>query len=49
MPSTPESPEVSAPLLEIDQLSVRFGAATVVHDLSLSIQAGEKFALVGES
>jgi microcin C transport system ATP-binding protein len=40
---------VSAPLLEIDQLSVRFGAATVVHDLSLSIQAGEKFALVGES
>ncbi|NDG40878.1 MAG: ABC transporter ATP-binding protein [Betaproteobacteria bacterium] len=40
---------MSAALLEIDQLSVRFGAATVVQDLSLSIQAGEKFALVGES
>ena len=37
------------PLLEIDRLSVRFGAATVVNDVSFTIQAGEKFALVGES
>ena len=36
-------------LLEIDRLSVRFGASTVVDDVSFSIDAGEKFALVGES
>jgi microcin C transport system ATP-binding protein len=39
----------AAPLLEIDKLSVRFGAATVVDHVSFSIAAGEKFALVGES
>jgi microcin C transport system ATP-binding protein len=38
-----------APLLEVDGLSVRFGASTVVDDVSFSIAAGEKFALVGES
>jgi len=37
------------PLLAIDHLSVRFGDATVVNDVSFSINAGEKFALVGES
>jgi microcin C transport system ATP-binding protein len=37
------------PLLEIDQLSVRFGASTVVDRLSLTIAAGEKLGLVGES
>ncbi len=37
------------PLLEIDHLCVRFGASTVVDDVSFSINAGEKFALVGES
>ncbi len=36
-------------LLEIDHLSVRFGASVVVDDVSFSIAAGEKFALVGES
>jgi microcin C transport system ATP-binding protein len=36
-------------LLEIDRLTVRFGASTVVNDVSFSIGAGEKFALVGES
>ena len=36
-------------LLEVDQLSVRFGAATVVDAVSFNIAAGEKFALVGES
>jgi microcin C transport system ATP-binding protein len=40
---------MSSPLLEVDQLSVRFGAATVVDRVSFSIDAGEKFALVGES
>ena len=36
-------------LLAIEHLSVRFGASTVVDDVSLAIAAGEKFALVGES
>ena len=36
-------------LLEIDKLSVRFGASTVVDQVSFAIAAGEKFALVGES
>ena len=38
-----------AELLEVEHLSVRFGASTVVDDISFSIAAGEKFALVGES
>jgi len=36
-------------LLEIDHLSVRFGASVVVNDVSFTVAAGEKFALVGES
>ena len=36
-------------LLDIQDLSVSFGAATVVDGVSFSIAAGEKFALVGES
>jgi len=36
-------------LLAIRNLSVRFGAATVVDDVSFTVEAGEKFALVGES
>ncbi|MBO9538164.1 dipeptide ABC transporter ATP-binding protein [Herbaspirillum sp.] len=40
---------MSAPLLEVKNLSVRFGASTVVDDVSFSIAPGEKFALVGES
>ena len=36
-------------LLSIEQLTVRFGASTVVDDVSFAIAAGEKFALVGES
>ncbi len=40
---------VTAPLLQIDRLSVRFGAATVVNEVSFEIAPGEKFALVGES
>ena len=39
----------AAPLLEIEHLSVRFGATTVVDDVSFSVAPGEKFALVGES
>jgi microcin C transport system ATP-binding protein len=40
---------MNTPLLDIDHLSVRFGASTVVNDVSFSVAAGEKFALVGES
>jgi len=36
-------------LLEVDHLTVRFGASTVVNDVSFNIAPGEKFALVGES
>ncbi|MDP1900122.1 MAG: dipeptide ABC transporter ATP-binding protein [Rubrivivax sp.] len=36
-------------MLEVDRLSVRFGASTVVDDVSFAIATGEKFALVGES
>ena len=36
-------------LLALENLSVRFGAALVVDDVSFTIAPGEKFALVGES
>jgi microcin C transport system ATP-binding protein len=36
-------------LLDIQNLSVKFGASTVVDNVSFSIAPGEKFALVGES
>jgi len=36
-------------LLEIDRLSISFGATCVVDDVSLAIQPGEVLALVGES
>ena len=36
-------------LLSVEHLSVSFGAATVVDDVSFTIEPGEKFALVGES
>ncbi|MDQ6681434.1 MAG: dipeptide ABC transporter ATP-binding protein [Pseudomonadota bacterium] len=37
------------PLLQIDHLSVRFGASTAVDGVSFTVASGEKFALVGES
>ena len=36
-------------LLQVNHLSVRFGSATVVDDVSFTMAPGEKFALVGES
>ena len=36
-------------LLQVEHLTVRFGSATVVDDVSFTIAPGEKFALVGES
>ncbi|WDZ94972.1 dipeptide ABC transporter ATP-binding protein [Herbaspirillum sp. WKF16] len=43
------SAQNGTPLLEVRNLTIRFGAATVVDDISFSIAPGEKFALVGES
>jgi len=40
---------MAQPLLEVDHLTVRFGASVVVDDVSFAIAPGEKFALVGES
>jgi microcin C transport system ATP-binding protein len=41
---------MSAPnLLEVQNLTIAFGASTVVQDVGFSIAPGEKFALVGES
>jgi microcin C transport system ATP-binding protein len=40
---------MTGPLLQVDGLTVRFGAHVVVDGVSFSIAAGEKFALVGES
>src|SRR5439155_1194573 len=47
MSSSPDSSP--SPLLAVEHLSVRFGASTVVDDVSFSIAPSEKFALVGES
>ena len=40
---------MSAPLLDIRRLAVRFGATEAVREVSFTIGAGERFALVGES
>ena len=40
---------VSAPLLQVQDLRVRFGDKEVVKGVSFDVQAGEKLALVGES
>jgi microcin C transport system ATP-binding protein len=40
---------MSQPLLSIENLHIAFGAKTVVDNLSLRIDAGERVALVGES
>jgi peptide/nickel transport system ATP-binding protein len=37
------------PLLAVDDLSIAFGAATVVEGVSFALRAGETVALVGES
>ncbi|WP_375449837.1 dipeptide ABC transporter ATP-binding protein [uncultured Devosia sp.] len=36
-------------LLEVDGLTVRFGAKTVLADMAVSLERGERFGIVGES
>ena len=47
--ASPVSGTAPPPLLEVRDLSVRFGNATVVDGVSFFVRPGEKFALVGES
>lgn len=36
-------------MIRVEELSVRFGGTTVLHDVSFDVAQGESFALVGES
>jgi len=36
-------------LLEVSGLSIRFGATEAVHDVSFTLQRGERFGIIGES
>ncbi|WP_319943254.1 ABC transporter ATP-binding protein [Nocardia aurantia] len=49
MNAAPASPPDTAPVLDIRELSVRFGARTVVDKVTLRVGRGEVVALVGES
>jgi phospholipid/cholesterol/gamma-HCH transport system ATP-binding protein len=49
-PPTDAAPERSTgPVLEIDHVSVRFGAQQVLRDITLSIASGETLVILGES
>jgi len=49
-PPTDAAPERSTgPVLEIDHVSVRFGAQQVLRDITLSIPGGETLVILGES
>ena len=41
--------DIHQPLVQIRDLTIRFGRKTVVDHLNLEISAGERFAIVGES
>ncbi len=42
-------PVAGAPILRVEELSIRFGEREVVHEISFEIGAGETLGLVGES
>jgi spermidine/putrescine ABC transporter ATP-binding subunit len=48
-PRLPAPPLLSAPLLSVRGLTVRFGATTALNTLDLDIDAGEMFVLLGAS
>ncbi len=48
-PASEASAAVTAPLLQVRGLRVRFGDKEVVHGVDFDVHAGEKLALVGES
>ena len=39
----------AGPVIEVDNLTVSFGRLKAVEDVSLSVQMGEVYAIVGES
>jgi peptide/nickel transport system ATP-binding protein len=45
----PEDPTPSAPLLQVDGLSVAYSGTEVVHDVSFAVGEGRALALIGES
>ncbi len=47
--STPSASSTSLPLLSVENLTLGFGSASVVHDVSFVLARGERVALVGES
>ena len=49
MRATPPMNPQTQPLLQVQDLRVRFGAKEVVHGVSFDVHPGEKLALVGES
>lgn len=44
-----ELPQDGTPVLEFDQVSIRYGQRTILKDLSWTVKQGEKWALEGEN
>src|SRR5437764_8347423 len=49
MPAKTPSPVPAAPLLEIKNLSVDYGAIAALHELSLTVKPGEIVTLIGSN
>jgi phospholipid/cholesterol/gamma-HCH transport system ATP-binding protein len=45
----PAEPKNDKPLIEVNQLSIQFGAQPVLRDLNLSVWRGETLSVIGES
>ena len=48
-PAKPAAPAHTGPVLEVDRVTVRFGAQEVLRDISLAIGSGETLVILGES